>query len=204
MAYHPLGLIDWSQGVESQKIISNTLQNLEKKGSDWWTGYSFSWLGNLYARAFDGDKAADALKIFAECFCLKNSFHVNGDQCKAGHSKFLYKPFTLEGNFAFASGILEMLIQSHTGIVHLFPALPKAWMDVSFNNLRTVGGFLVSAQMKNGVVRKVDIKAENEGTIKLKNPFGKNGYLPDGNIMENNEIISIKLTKDETITLKAK
>ncbi len=63
MAFHPLGLIDWSQGEESQKIISNTLESLEKNGSDWWTGYSFSWLGNLYARAFDGDKAADALKF---------------------------------------------------------------------------------------------------------------------------------------------
>ncbi len=97
-----------------------------------------------------------------------------------------------------------MLIQSHTGIVHLFPSLPKEWKDVSFNNLRTFGGFLVSSQMKNGVVWELDVKAENDGTIKLRNPFGKNGYLTDGNTIENNEIISIKLSKGETITLKAK
>ncbi|MCD6354757.1 MAG: hypothetical protein J7L95_04330 [Prolixibacteraceae bacterium] len=84
MAYHPLGLVDCSKGEADKKIILNTLRNLEKQGSDWWTGYSFSWLGNLYARAFEGEKAANALHTFAQCFCLKNSFHVNGDQCKAG------------------------------------------------------------------------------------------------------------------------
>ena len=148
MAFHPMGIIDWSHGTEAQKIISNTLRNLEKHGSDWWTGYSFSWLGNLYARAFEGDKAAEALRTFAECFCLQNSFHVNGDQCQAGHSKFNYRPFTLEGNFAFASAINEMLIQSHTGIVHLFPAIPNDWKNVSFNQLRTEGAFLISSTIK--------------------------------------------------------
>ena len=30
----------------------------EEKGSDWWTGYSFSWLGILYARAGMGQKVS--------------------------------------------------------------------------------------------------------------------------------------------------
>jgi len=202
MAFHPLGLIDWAQGNNSQKIILNTINNLEKQGSDWWTGYSFSWLGNLYARAFNGDKAAEALTTFAKCFCLQNSFHVNGDQCKAGHSKFHYRPFTLEGNFAFASGILEMLIQSHTGITQIFPAMPKNWKDVSFNNLRTVGAFLVSAKMKNGNVTDVNISSEKGGEFKMKNPFPSNKYLSNGNVMENGNILSIKLEKGESINLK--
>jgi alpha-L-fucosidase 2 len=74
MAFHPLGLVDWSQGEEAQKIINNTLSNLEKHGSDWWTGYSFSWQGNLYARALDGEKAAHALRTFSTSFCLPTLF----------------------------------------------------------------------------------------------------------------------------------
>ena len=58
----------------------------------------------MKARAFDGEGAADALRTFAECFCLPNTFHANGDQTKSGKSKFTYRPFTLEGNFAFAAG----------------------------------------------------------------------------------------------------
>ena len=171
MAFHPLGLIDFSNGQSDEDIIRKTLENLERRGPDWWTGYSYSWLGNLYARAFEGEKAAEALRTFAQCFCLKNSFHVNGDQTKSGKSKYTYRPFTLEGNFAFAAGVQEMLLQSHSGIVKLFPAIPASWKDASFENLRTYGAFLVSAEKKGGAVTSVMITSEKGGKIKLDNPF---------------------------------
>lgn len=79
MSIHPLGLIDWSQGEKSQEIIKATLKKLQNFGPDYWCGYSYSWFGNMKARAFDGEGAADALRTFAECFCLPNTFHANGD-----------------------------------------------------------------------------------------------------------------------------
>ena len=133
MSIHPLGLVDWSQGEKSQEIIKATLKKLQDFGPDYWCGYSYSWFGNMKARAFDGEGAADALRTFAECFCLPNTFHANGDQTKSGKSKFTYRPFTLEGNFAFAAGIQEMLLQSHTGVIRVFPAVPVAWQDVSLS-----------------------------------------------------------------------
>jgi len=180
MGFHPLGLVDYSNGKADQQIIDNTLRNLEEQSSDYWTGYSFSWKGNLYARAFDGDKAAKALTTFAKCFCLKNSFHANGDQCKAGHSKMHYRPFTLEGNFAFASAIQEMLLQSHSGVVKLFPAIPESWADASFNDLRTYGAFLVSSEMKAGKVDWVKINSDKGGIIKLDIPFENNSFKVEG------------------------
>jgi hypothetical protein len=143
---------------------------MEKIGPAWWCGYSYSWLGNLYARAFDGEKAASALTDFANCFVLPNSFHVNGDQTKSGKSNFTYRPFTLEGNFAFASGLQEMLIQSHTGVIRVFPAVPAAWKDVSFRNLRTEGAFLVSARKEDGKIVEVVIRSEKGGNCKLADP----------------------------------
>lgn len=176
VGWHPLGVIDWSKGEKDQEIIKATLKNLEKRGSDWWCGYSFSWLGNLYARAFMGEKAAESLRIFSQNFCLRNSFHANGDQSGKGYSKFTYRPFTLEGNFAFAAGVQEMLIQSHTGIIHIFPAIPESWNDVSFHTLRTEGAFLVSAQRTGGKVGWVEISSEKGGICKLKNPFITDKY----------------------------
>ncbi len=201
MAFHPLGLIDFSKGQEDQIIIKNTLDNLEKQGPDWWTGYSYSWQANLYARAFEGEKAAEALRIFARCFCLKNSFHVNGDQCKEGYSKMTYRPFTLEGNFAFASAIQEMLIQSHTGVVTLFPAIPSDWQDVSFSTLRTRGAFLVSAAMEKGGVVNVEITSEQGGEVILKNPFGPAEFSCDKKFEEDGELIKLSLTEGETAVL---
>lgn len=59
------------------------------------------------------------------------------DQLKVGYSGFTYRPFTLEGNFAFAAEVHEMLLQSQTGFVSLFPAIPDKWQNVSFDQLRT-------------------------------------------------------------------
>jgi alpha-L-fucosidase 2 len=192
MAFHPLGMIDVSQGPAQQEIIKNTLRNMEKLGPDWWTGYSYSWMGNLYARALEGEKAAEALRDFATCFTLPSSFHVNGDQSGTGKSKFTYRPFTLEGNFAFASGIHEMLLQSHTGIVHIFPAIPKSWKNLSFRTLRTEGAFLVSAKMEDGACTQVEITAEKGGILRLADPFGKDS---------DKKVMVLTLKEGETIHL---
>lgn len=172
MAIHPLGLLDYSQGEDSRKIIDATIKRLKDVGPDWWCGYSYSWFANMNARAFNGEGAAEALRTFAECFCLKNGFHANGDQTKSGKSKFTYRPFTLEGNFAFASGLQEMLLQSHTGVLRIFPAIPVGWKDLSFDKLRAEGAFIVSAEMKDGKLNNATIVSEQGGTLKVANTFG--------------------------------
>ncbi len=170
MAIHPLGLIDWSNGENDQKIIRETLNLMDEMGPGAWTGYSYAWMGNMKARAMDGDGAAEALRIFAECFCKKNTFHANGDQTKSGKSGFTYDPFTLEGNFAFASGIQEMLLQSHTGVIRVFPAIPSSWNKVSFKSLRAMGAFLVSASKENTDI-SIRVFSEKGGVLKIISPL---------------------------------
>lgn len=170
MAIHPLGLIDEAQGAQARRTIAATLADLERLGTDWWCGYSFAWLANIAARARDGAKAERALETFASAFVLRNGFHCNGDQSGEGHSKFTYRPFTLEGNFAAAAGLQEMLIQSHAGHIEIFPAVPSHWEDIRFNNLRARGGFLVSAVKAGGAVERVHIEATRSGACRLRLP----------------------------------
>nr|WP_233164048.1 glycoside hydrolase family 95 protein [Snuella sedimenti] len=203
MAIHPLGTIDWSQGKASQEIIINSVKNLKTLGTDWWTGYSFSWLANIQARMYDGEAAAKTLRIFAENFCLPNSFHVNGEQYNKGYSKFKYRPFTLEGNFAFAAAVQEMLVQSHTGIVQVFPAIPDDWADVSFDTLRAEGAFLVSGKKEAGEVVQVSIHAEKGGVLKLKNPFGDRNFILDATYTLEDGIIIIQTQANQKINIIA-
>lgn len=181
MAFHPLGLLDYSQGEKAQRIINATIRKMEKKGTDWWCGYSYAWFANMKARAMDGEGAAEALRTFAQCFCLANGFHANGDQSKSGKSQYTYRPFTLEGNLAFAAGVQEMLLQSHTGTINIFPAVPKEWKNLSFKDLRAEGAFIVSAEMKDGKLYRAEIQAERGGRLKVLNKFGDNYKLKRGN-----------------------
>jgi hypothetical protein len=172
MAIHPLGLVRWEDGEKSKKIITHSLQLLDSVGPGNWCGYSYAWEGNLKARAKDGAGAAKALEIFAKAFCSPNSFHLNGDQTKSGYSSFQYRPFTLEGNFAFAAGIQEMLLQSYAGFIEIMPAIPEQWKDVSFTSLRTEGAFLVDAEQYDGRLQYIKITATADGPLALKLPPG--------------------------------
>ena len=162
MAIHPLALVHPVDGPEAKRTIDGTLAELDRLGTKAWCGYSFSWLGNLAAYARNGEKAEKALEIFATAFCLRNGFHCNGDQTDKGYSNFRYRPFTLEGNFAFAAGVQEMLLQSRRGVIEVFPAIPKDWKDVAFTTLRAEGGVLVSATRKDGKTVRIEVTSENQ------------------------------------------
>ncbi|WP_428665205.1 glycosyl hydrolase family 95 catalytic domain-containing protein [Runella sp.] len=205
MAIHPLGEIRWENGENDQKMIKNSLALLDKIGPDWWCGYSYAWLGSLKARAKDGVGAAKTLRTFATAFCLPNSFHANGDQTKSGLSKFTYRPFTLEGNFAFAAGVQEMLVQSYAGFIEVFPAVPADWKEVSFKNLRTEGATLVSAKRSGGLVDEIVLRSEKGGLARLKLPF-KTHFVKEkkGAVLEKieNEFVEISFQKGGFIVFK--
>lgn len=171
MAFHPLGLLNWEEGGKSQAIIKATIDKMKQCGPQWWTGYSYAWFANMKARTFDGEGAYKDLKTFAECFCLPNTFHVNGDQSGTGKSNYQYRPFTLEGNFAFAAGVQEMLLQSHTDTLRIFPAIPEAWKDVAFDGLRAQGAFVVSAERKEGKTVSVEIISEKGKNLLMVSPL---------------------------------
>lgn len=207
MAIHPLGLIRWENGETDRAIITASIRLLEKIGPDWWCGYSYAWLGNLKARAKDGAGAAEALRIFARDFCSINSFHLNGDQSKSGKSKFTYRPFTLEGNFAAAAGLQEMLLQSYAGRIEVMPAIPTDWLDVSFRHLRAEGAFLVDADRKGGSLRKITVVAERGGHTRLKLPFTRYSVVGRQQAVQpvqNADEVVLTLRKGERITFISK
>jgi alpha-L-fucosidase 2 len=200
MAIHPLGLLNVEDPTEKQ-IINESLRWIEKKGTRNWCGYTFSWMACLYARAKEAYSAVDMLKKFATNFVSSNSFHLNGDQKGGQYSDFTYRPFTLEGNFAFAQGIHEILLQSHKGFIEILPAAPKDWHNISFKTLRTEGAFLISAKKENGVVTELIIKSEAGGDLFVKLPFKT--WLVEGakrnDIKIENGIAQIRTIKGQII-----
>jgi len=208
MAIHPLSLLDWDRSETDRQIILASLSDLERLGTDWWCGYSYAWLGSMWARAREGEKAAEALRTFATCFCLPNSFHVNGDQSGTGKSKFTYRPFTLEGNFACAAGIQEMLLQSQRGIVRVFPAVPASWQEVGFTELRAEGALLISAERKEGKVSMIRVRSEKGGKVRMVNPFAARKFdvrsIPRVAVNTKGELIEFTASPGTTVEFSAR
>ena len=87
----------------------------------------------------------------------------------------LYNEFhMLENSSTVPNTIDEMLMQSHEGIIRLFPVWP-VWRDASFRTLRAYGAFLVSAAIHHGNVKDVTILSEQGRPCVLRNPWPGRG-----------------------------
>ena len=171
MAIHPLGLVSVEGPAEDRRTIAASLDQLAALGTRQWVGYSFAWAAAMEARAGRPDPAWQYLDTYLRAFILRNGFHANGDQTRSGLSNFTYRPFTLEGNFAAAQAVHEMLLQSWGGVVRVFPAVPEAWKDAAFTNLRAEGGFIVSATRRGGAATEVSVSATRDGELRLRDPW---------------------------------
>ena len=77
------------------------------------------------------------------------------------------------GGIENCSGFLavnEMLLQSHDGVLRIFPCWPRE-MDAKFGTLGAVGAFLVSAEIKGGLIPGVTILSEKGRDCTIVNPW---------------------------------
>ena len=105
-------------------------------------------------------------------------------------------------NFSLPVVIDECLIQSYDGTIRLFPNWPEK-KDAAFYNLRTVGAFLISADLKGGVIKKIKILSEKGNPLKIISPWGRGGYIINngGRKKMDKDVVDIKTSAGEYITL---
>jgi dienelactone hydrolase len=113
------------------------------------------------------------------------------------------------GGIENCSGFLavnEMLLQSHEGVIRLFPCWPRG-MNARFGTLRTVGAFLVSAELKDGVVSGLIIRSEKGRDCVVVNPWPGRQVLIVRNGTEAETFsgtrFTVKTSIDETLEFRA-
>ena len=168
---YPCGDLNIEGSEKDLNLIRKSMKLLVFYGMGCWGGFSFSWAACIVGRLGWGNYAKKMLELYIDAFISPNTFNLNGDYKCQGISILNYALYVNEAGFGAAAAILEMLLQSWNGIIRIFPALPVDWRDVSFRCLRAEGAFLVSAEMTDGVVRKVEIQSEKGGLCRLKNNF---------------------------------
>jgi alpha-L-fucosidase 2 len=136
-------------------LFAAARRSLETRG-DMATGWSLAWKINLWARLLDGDRAHKLLSnLLTPERTAPNLFD-------------LHPPFQIDGNFGAVSGVTEMLLQSHDGVIDLLPALPHAWPSGAIMGLRARGGYQVDLDWHDGKLRQAALHATHEGTCSVR------------------------------------
>jgi len=182
-ALHPGNQISTAKTPELAEASRVTLNARGDSG----TGWSRGWKMNFWARLNDGNRTHKMLKSLLKPVADNNT----GTSTAGGtYSNLLcaHPPFQLDGNMGGASGMVEMLLQSHSGIIELLPALPDAWSSGEVTGLKARGGFEIDMRWENGRVQEAKI---------LGQP------IQSGEVKVNDEVLTFSLNADGIYTYKA-
>ena len=161
---------------EKQAILDNSIDHWISKGMGQWSEWCIPWAAILQARMGFTEAPMVLMNMWREIFVNEGlatvylpkfrgiTAHRRADMLKP---KKTHEVMQLDGTMAAATVLIELLVHQRAGVTHVFPAVPEAWRDVAFRNIRVPGPFLVSAEKKDGVVTRVKIKSVTGGKLQI-------------------------------------
>ncbi|MAE61661.1 MAG: hypothetical protein CMJ49_09935, partial [Planctomycetaceae bacterium] len=138
------------------------------------TAWSAAWVMCFWSRLREGDLAYQYLRTLAAHSAtgtLLDLYIMDNDP----------PVFQIDGNFGGTAGIVEMLMQSHGGLIRILPALPSAWRRGSVTGLRARGGFVVDITWQDGRSKTVTVRSQRGAMCRLMLGDGRQYAVRDSN-----------------------
>ena len=140
---------------ETPDLAQAAQVSLNRRGDES-TGWATAWRIALWARLRDGARAHKILRsLLSPARTYPNMFDA-------------HPPFQIDGNFGGSTAMVEMLMQSRQGTLHLLPALPQAWASGSARGLVARGGVVVDLDWAQGRLTQALIKPMESGQITVR------------------------------------
>lgn len=160
-ALHPARVIS---PLSTPELAAAARRTLELRGDDG-TGWSLAWKVNFWARLYDGNHA---YTLFRKLLRLTKP----GDKHGGAYANLFdaHPPFQIDGNFAGTAGVIEMLLQSQNGELHLLPALPDSWRDGRVSGMVGRGNHVVDIDWEAGRLKSARITARVGGRTAIRSP----------------------------------
>ena len=185
----------YSNDPDEQKIYEAFKKTLAARSAGSGQGWGLAWRMNLSARALDGDTA---LERFDQLIRTRTSPNLM-DQ---------HPNFQIDGNFGAASGIAEMLLQSHNGTIDVLSALPERWPAGEFKGFKARGNIEVGVKWEDSIPVKVTLKPKYSGKISVRNPYSmfaavrdESGNKVKSTLNDDGTIITFMATGGETYSI---
>lgn len=167
---HLFGLFPGRQisPVYTPKFAQAARRTMELRG-DGGTGWSKGWKINVWARLLDGNHAYKLIREQLKLTGVEGTNYANGG---GTYPNLLdaHPPFQIDGNFGGTSGITEMLLQSHDGLLNILAAIPDDWQTGEFTGLKARGGFEVDVTWAKGQITKLVVRSKLGGNCRIAVP----------------------------------
>ena len=74
---------------------------------------------------------------------------------------------TTDATIDFIAAFTALSVRSQSDGIQVLPLVPRGWSELSFDNIRCKGAFLIGADVKDGVVVEVRVQSEKGGVLRL-------------------------------------
>ena len=151
----PLSQVGYYEKTEYMNAVKNSLDYRLKHGSGY-TGWSCGWALNLLEKTHEPELFSVYLRKLFNDSTYPNMLD-------------RHPPFQIDGNFGAGRAIAGLVATSEGNVIELFPVrIPQSASGYA-KNLCLPGGYKITMEWENHVVKKLSVYSETANTVSFRN-----------------------------------